>query len=487
MRSLMHCIARYLLALFAGLLVAPHAAIAAYPPPEPPVSAQRFKQPDGTELIIGGLTLGIFSDTSVFAVWKRNADGTPDASFNGDGLATVAIWGTDDRPESLLVQPDGKIVVAGYAWDPLCGYSCEFRVAIVRFNADGTLDRSFNGDGRMAIVTMIISARWSDFVPGGEIGYSVDRMMLTQDGTLLLPPGMYDDTFIRLHPDGTLDDTVSNSWGKFAIRQTPLIQAQGLWSATPPESEPGWGVSFAHERETIFGTVYTYDLGGRPWWLGMSLQRAGEGVYRGSLYQRLGPPITGSTFDPSQLVQINMGEVTLTFADRDHAILDYDVNGTRQTKRIERQAFGPSPLCTFAAQRDLDRATNYQDLWGALPTARESGWSLNLAHQGELIFATWHAYDVDRQALWLAGTAYPTGAGGYEGTLTRVSGPSYRSESWNAAALAATDVGSFRIAFTDGNSGVFSYRLTLGSPAVTVERSTPITRLVFQEPGTVCR
>jgi hypothetical protein len=66
-------------------------------------------------------------------------------------------------------------------------------------------------------------------------------------------------------------------------------------------------------------------------------------------------------------------------------------------------------------------------------------------------------------------------------------GPAFGSQPWNKGALTVAEVGSFRLAFTDGSTGTFAYRLTIGDPAVVIERTEPITRQVFQEPGTVCR
>ena len=41
--------------------------------------------------------------------------------------------------------------------------------------------------------------------------------------------------------------------------------------------------------------------------------------------------------------------------------------------------------------------------------------------------------------------------------------------------------------FGDGDDATFAYSVTLGSPPVTVTQSKQLSRLVFQDPGTVCR
>jgi uncharacterized delta-60 repeat protein/RHS repeat-associated protein len=65
------------------------------------------------------------------------------ASFGGDGKETTSFGGTDVGA-SMLIQPDGKIVVVGYK---LSGGSYDFAVA--RYNSDGTLDTGFDSDGKL--------------------------------------------------------------------------------------------------------------------------------------------------------------------------------------------------------------------------------------------------------------------------------------------------------------------------------------------------
>lgn len=89
---------------------------------------------------------------SRFALTRHNADGTPDAGFGGDGTVTTPINNMDpdlqwSEANALALQPDGKIVVVGSSWR---GYEncCWFTVA--RYNTDGTLDSGFGGgDGRV--------------------------------------------------------------------------------------------------------------------------------------------------------------------------------------------------------------------------------------------------------------------------------------------------------------------------------------------------
>jgi murein DD-endopeptidase MepM/ murein hydrolase activator NlpD len=113
-------------------------------------------------------------------------------------------------------------------------------------------------------------------------------------------------------------------------------------------SEPGWGINFAHQGDTIFATWFTYGTDGRGMWLvAPDARRAATGEFRGRLYRTRGvafdriagaPAMTGTPAD--------VGEATISFDDGERARLQYTVDGVAQSKRIERQVFAAgAPLC----------------------------------------------------------------------------------------------------------------------------------------------
>ena len=87
------------------------------------------------------------SDGFVFALARYNPDGSLDPSFSGDGLVTTAFpgaehsWGT-----SVAVQSDGKILVAGRVYS-----AGDNDFAVWCYNADGSPDTTFNGNGLFTI------------------------------------------------------------------------------------------------------------------------------------------------------------------------------------------------------------------------------------------------------------------------------------------------------------------------------------------------
>lgn len=97
-------------------------------------------QPDG-RIVFGGYA-SISNDD--FMVMRQNLDGTPDTSFGSNGSATTTIGTGSEQGRALLLQSDGRIVLAGYYHN---GTSDEY--ALVRYNADGTLDGTFGSSGKV--------------------------------------------------------------------------------------------------------------------------------------------------------------------------------------------------------------------------------------------------------------------------------------------------------------------------------------------------
>ena len=67
-------------------------------------------------------------------------------------------------------------------------------------------------------------------------------------------------------------------------------------------------------------------------------------------------------------------------------------------------------------------SVNYHGLWWNSPAGSESGWGINFAHQGNLLFATWFTYDASGKGLWLSMTASKLD-NTYIGTLYQTGGP----------------------------------------------------------------
>ena len=134
-----------------------------------------------------------------FALARFNADCSIDSSFSDDGKQTTD-FGYDESAYSITIEDNGKIVAAG--GDPYIHINDKFAVA--RYNADGTLDRSFSGDGRQT----------TDF--SLDNGVRADLTVTQTDGKIVVAGTAYIDdhakfALARYNTDGTLDNAFGSN------------------------------------------------------------------------------------------------------------------------------------------------------------------------------------------------------------------------------------------------------------------------------------
>lgn len=99
------------------------------------------------KIIAVGATYNYNNETEDFMVIRYNRDGTHDNSFGVNGIVTTDLLNTDDDANSVVIQDDGKILVAGRR--DSVGISYGF--VVVRYNDNGTIDSSFGNNG---LITM---------------------------------------------------------------------------------------------------------------------------------------------------------------------------------------------------------------------------------------------------------------------------------------------------------------------------------------------
>jgi uncharacterized delta-60 repeat protein len=101
-------------------------------------------QPDG-KIVAAGTTSD--AEHEYFALARFNTDGSVDGSFGSDGQVATEFFGLANPACALDLQPDGKIVAAGYAYSATSGTI--YDSAIARYNTDGSLDTSFGVEGKV--------------------------------------------------------------------------------------------------------------------------------------------------------------------------------------------------------------------------------------------------------------------------------------------------------------------------------------------------
>ena len=179
----------------------------------PGAAAKALVQQSDGKLVAAGVSSG---GGGRFTLVRYNADGSPDPSF-GEGTGTVVTQfipglATSDsntgQASALVQQADGKLVAAGTSTSGLGPAVYQNRIALVRYNADGTLDPTF-GAGTGIVITLIggcTSASALVLQPDGKIvvaGASGPCTVVSEPGTR--SPDFF--TLVRYNVDGTLDQS----------------------------------------------------------------------------------------------------------------------------------------------------------------------------------------------------------------------------------------------------------------------------------------
>ena len=138
------------------------------------------------------------SSGSGFTVTRLTANGIVDEDFGTDGIFSGHVSETYDRCSSVIVQEDGKILLAGTSRVEKDSY---LHASLMRLNSDGTLDTSFRGGGKVVLP-----------MTGGDGIYDVS---LTGDGQILVTGNAHASYFpvgvMRLDADGSVDTTFGDT------------------------------------------------------------------------------------------------------------------------------------------------------------------------------------------------------------------------------------------------------------------------------------
>jgi uncharacterized delta-60 repeat protein len=178
-------------------------------------------QSDGKIIIAGA---GFFSQYD-FAVARFNSNGSPDTSFDTDGVLNTSFSPNQDYPTGIAVQTDGKIVVGGGSRNDTDGWD---QIAVARYNADGTLDTTFDGDGKL---TTTVGLRMGSDVTNSVAIQSNGKIVV--GGTAAMGSTGNDFMVVRYNADGSLDSTfdadgkVTTSFGGGEQANAIVIQPDG--------------------------------------------------------------------------------------------------------------------------------------------------------------------------------------------------------------------------------------------------------------------
>jgi uncharacterized delta-60 repeat protein len=203
-------------------------------------------QADGRIVLAGTLVRGVSNGS--FALVRYMPDGSRDPSFGGgDGVVLRGFGRFFDNCNAVAIQADGKIVAAGAR--SLSDTGNDF--AVMRFNTDGSLDASFDGDGKQAIdLTTGFREDLLDEAQG--VAVQADGKIVLGGTTQHGPPDFGRGfALARLNVNGSLD-------ASFGSGGTVL-------SALPSVDSQAWGLALGSDGKLV--------LGGGVWDAGFSFTR----------------------------------------------------------------------------------------------------------------------------------------------------------------------------------------------------------------------
>ncbi len=203
-------------------------------------------QGDG-KIIAAGFAYSPYSNEYTFALARFVANGTLDSTFGTNGTVTTGIGGsnTDSRAFSSAIQSDGKIIAAGYSSTGSAGSQRVF--TLIRYNTNGSLDSTFGTNG---IVTTAI----------GSSDDEIFSTVIQKDGKIIAAGYSYKgslsngDTYVfalaRYNVDGSLDNTFGTKG---------IVTTAALPSANSPEEDEIHSLAVQSDGKII---VSGYSYGG---------------------------------------------------------------------------------------------------------------------------------------------------------------------------------------------------------------------------------
>gem|GEM_PF-1732022 len=274
-------------------------------------SLSSIQLPDGKILQVGQ------ADGDI-AILRRHADGSNDSSFGTGGVTKLPILSGEDRGQRISLQRDGKILVAGSAFN-----GATWEAVVVRLSHEGAIDETFVAGGSSAVGI--------DVGPGNDFGYDI---LALPDGKIFLAGRAGDDiALVRLlgdsdiiSPTAMLTSPVGGSTIDIGV-----LNAQGYLEVT-----------FADEGESGLDTNSLIDVE-------HELSLSGPGTAGVSL-DGSATLVSGTTYRYAFMGTFGIGPVSVEFAAGTFA----DQLGNVNESALESFTVQPSPSADFDLDTDVD-------------------------------------------------------------------------------------------------------------------------------------
>ncbi len=238
-------------------------------------------QPDGKIVAVGEDLISNTNTTPDFATVRYNSDGQRDYTFNTNGIAITNGFGTD-WGYAAAIQPDGKLLAGGSSGT----------MTLLRYNPDGSLDQTFSSSGKLRL-------------GGFSYNGSVRKIIVQPDNNILvigyaIPPNSTNSQFVlmRLNPDGSFDSSfgangvvTTDFFGTYNHANEAALLADGKIIVSGFTLQQGSGDNFAIAKYNADGSLdnsfgnggkVVQDLGGTDAAYGMAIDTEGRIILAGN-------------------------------------------------------------------------------------------------------------------------------------------------------------------------------------------------------------
>jgi uncharacterized delta-60 repeat protein len=191
-------------------------------------------------------------------IYRYNTDGTTDSTFGKNGeVMTNYGGGYLNSIRNIIIQNDGKILVAGTSLTS-SNTSSPYVLGLARFNADGSLDTGFDGDGTVTTNFGIESGI------GNSANYSLN---LDTNGKIVVAGGSNDYQIARFNTNGSLDNSFSDdgivaiNFGKNNQSTGAVISGSNVYIAGNSSTVGATLAAFSLDNKILSGLSYRYYTG----------------------------------------------------------------------------------------------------------------------------------------------------------------------------------------------------------------------------------
>jgi uncharacterized delta-60 repeat protein len=272
-------------------------------------------QPDGRIVLAGYSYNGSNNDAALI---RYLSDGILDASFGNGGIVTTAIGSSNDYARAIALAKDGKIVTTGYS------RSTYHDLAVVRYASNGSLDPTFGNGGK-------VTTPGSGDNDGNALGIQSDSKLVVAGSAKPSDTGFQDFIVARYTSTGSLDATfgtggkvitnltTGNDVGRSLVLQKDgkiVVAGGAAGSAVVVRYQGGPFTPYDQWKLNQLGDVFTPDLGDND----------GDRLVTLAEYALLLSPITPSQSPAANVFTYAEGDRLRMFVPRDPAHNDITVS-----------------------------------------------------------------------------------------------------------------------------------------------------------------